>query len=100
MTELPIVSDPPIISFHDMENANQIIFSLKMVDGKLVGSTTDPEKIDEAVRIFFNNLQIHGQNLFDQVNTIKSIVESEPNDMILGNKIRKYINENSVNSSR
>lgn len=90
--------DHNMITFYG--SSNQELFSLKMQDGKLVGSTTDPDAIDEASTLFFENLKIHGASLVDRLESIKRLANDTPNDMELGMKLRKLLDEDSINRTR
>jgi hypothetical protein len=89
-----------IISFFSLDESRREIFSLTMKDGKLIGSTEDPDALDQAAKLFFENLKIHGQSLLDRINAVEELEQRYPNDMEFGNNVRKFINENSPNRTR
>lgn len=72
------------------------IFSMTMVEGKLVGELLKPDLIDIACKNFFDNLRIHGQTLLDRINAIKELEKAYPNDYEFGTKVREYLNDNSI----
>jgi hypothetical protein len=89
-----------IITFYNVEADHSEIFSLTMKDGKLIGSTEDPNALNQAANLFFDNLKIHGQSLLDRINALEALARDYPNDMEFGNKARKFIDENSPNRTR
>jgi hypothetical protein len=95
---LSLIEEQNIITFFNTSQDNQEIFSLTMRDGKLIGSTTQPEVIDEAARLFFENLRIHGQSLLDKIVALESLAKETPNDMEFGAKARKFLDKNRTNN--
>lgn len=81
-----------IITFFKTGENPSVIFTLSMNEGKIYGSTEEPEAINEAARLFFEQLKIQGQTLLDKINAVKQLAAETPNDMELGNKLRKLLN--------
>jgi hypothetical protein len=94
--DLALETERNIITFYNTEADNREIFSLTMKDGKLVGSTEDPDALNQAAKLFFENLKIQGQSLLDRLNALDALEREYPNDMEFGNQARKFITENRI----
>jgi hypothetical protein len=99
-SNIALVEEQNIITFFSQGESPREIFSLTMKDGKLIGNTEDPDSLNQAAKLFFEHLKIHGQSLLDRINAIEALEREYPNDMEFGNNVRKSINENSLNRTR
>jgi hypothetical protein len=75
--------------------------------GQVEAIIADGASIDQAARLFINQLTFYGQTLMDSIKVeeakttaIRELASQYPNDMEFGNKVRHYINDNSTNRSR
>lgn len=95
MNNLLAVSEIPVISFG---KPGEPIFELKREDGTLNGYIHKPEALNEAAKIFFNELKIEGKSLYNQVASLERFIgrihemaKENPNDMEFGKVVRELL---------
>lgn len=96
------------ISIHMGEGSPEIFrLTFNRNSGTVEGIIAEGASIDDAAKTFINELRFHGQSLMDiikaadlKLDKIQDISQSYPNDMEFGSKVRQYLNDNSLNSSR
>lgn len=101
------VSDQ-FISIHMGEGSPEIFrLSFNRDLGQVVATIAEGASIDDAARIFINELRFHGQSLMDTIKSLDLKLEqlselshNYPNDMEFGNKARQYIYDNCINRTR
>lgn len=91
----PILVDTDLLV---ISNGRGPIISMKMAANNLETKVHQPESIDEATKIFFENLKLHGQSIVDRAAKAESfqaqIIElsrQNPNDMEFGNVVRRTL---------
>lgn len=91
----------PVLVDTDMlviSNSRGPIVSIKMAANNLATTVHQPESIDEATKLFFESLKLHGQSVVDRAVKAESfqaqIIElsrQHPNDMEFGNVVRRTL---------
>lgn len=95
------VSDQ-FISIHIGDGSPEIFrLSFNRELGQVVATVAEGASIDDAARLFINELIFHGQSLMDTIKSLDLTLEhlrelshNFPNDMEFGNKARHYLHDN------
>ena len=96
------------LAIHMGESSPEIFrLTFNREKGQVEAIIADGASIDQAARLFINELKFYGQTLMDSIKAeeakttaIRELASQYPNDMEFGNKVRHYINDNSTNRSR
>lgn len=106
-----LITDPiseQFVAIHMGDGSPEIFrLTFNRETGQVEAIIAEGASIEQAARIFINELRFHGQSLMDTIKAeeaktaaIHELAKQYPNDMEFGNKVRQYLNENSANRSR